>query len=163
MGNNKKKSKASSNGHRPRNGSRPNNSHVGTNHVATAALGRRVERSSTGSPNQNLRTYEIPDFRMEHPEFSVRQLTEKDKTGQEHVRHMSRSLERVLADHLQISKNIGPDNFVFCRSDEDPRPHDPDDLRREVLYPVLDRCGIQTHTARGRIPCVPPRDGQVLT
>src|SRR5437899_2312165 len=87
MGNNKKKSKASSNGHRPRNGSRPNNSHVGTNHVATAALGRRVERSSTGSPNQNLRTYEIPDFRMEHPEFSVRQLTEKDKTGQEHVRY----------------------------------------------------------------------------
>ncbi len=74
MGNKKKKSKASSNGHRPRNGSRPSNAHV-----ATAALGRRVERSSTGSPNHNLRTYEIPDFRLEHPQFSVRQLTEKDK------------------------------------------------------------------------------------
>jgi len=52
-------------------------------------------------------------------------------------------LERVLADHLQISKNIGPNDFVFCRSDEDSRPHDPDDLRREVLYPTLDRCGIK--------------------
>ena len=82
MGNNKKKSKESSNGHRPRNGSRPT-----TAHVATAALGRRVERSSTGSPNQNLRTYEIPDFRLEHPRFSVRLLTEKDKTGHEHVRY----------------------------------------------------------------------------
>jgi len=87
MGNNKKKSKASSNGHRSRNGSRPSTNHVGSDHVAMAALGRRVERSSTRSPNQNLRTYEIPDFRLEHPEFSVRQLTEKDKTGQEHVRY----------------------------------------------------------------------------
>jgi len=32
---------------------------------------------------------------------------------------------------------------VFCRSDDDPRPHDPDELRREVLYPALDRCGIK--------------------
>src|ERR1700757_1117749 len=95
MGNNKKKSKPSSNGHRRRNGSRPTTAHVARNHVATAALESlpraqsrgRVERRSTGSPNQNLRTYEIPDFRMEHPEFSVRQLTERDKTGQEHVRY----------------------------------------------------------------------------
>jgi hypothetical protein len=46
-------------------------------------------------------------------------------------------------DHLQSSTNIGPNDFVFCRSAEDSRPHDPDDLRREVLYPVLDRCGIK--------------------
>jgi len=69
------------------------------------------------------------------------------KTGQDQVRHMTRSLEVVLANHLQNSKNIGPDDFVFCRADGDPRPHDPDDLRREVLYPVLDRCGI-TRTPR---------------
>ena len=31
-------------------------------------------------------------------------LQESTKTGQEHVRHMPLSLERVLADHLQISK-----------------------------------------------------------
>jgi len=70
-------------------------------------------------------------------------LQESTKTGQEHVRHMPGSLERILAKHLEGSKNIGPDDFVFCRSDDDPRPHDPDDLRRAVLYPVLDRCGIK--------------------
>jgi integrase len=52
-------------------------------------------------------------------------------------------LEQLLVNHLQISKNIGPEDFVFCRSDEDSRPHDPDDLRREVLYPALERCGIK--------------------
>jgi TPP-dependent pyruvate/acetoin dehydrogenase alpha subunit len=87
MGNNKKKTKASSNGNRSRDGSRPSSRHVGRDHVATATPGRRVERSSTGSPNQNLRTYEIPDFRLEHPQFSVRQLAEKDKAGYEHVRY----------------------------------------------------------------------------
>ncbi len=86
MGNNKKKFKASSNGHRPRNGT----SRSATNHVTTAARAQSrgsVEQSSTGSPNHNVRTYEIPDYRLEHPNFSVRQLTEKDRQGQEHVRY----------------------------------------------------------------------------
>ena len=83
MGNNKKKSKASSNGHRPRNGRGAGNARV-----AADAFVRPRERSSSpngASMNGDLRTYEIPDFRLEHPQFSVRQLTEKDKTGQEHV------------------------------------------------------------------------------
>ena len=83
MGNNKKKSKASHNGNRPRNGA----SSPGKNHVATAAPGRRVERSSTSSPNQHLRTYSIPDYRLERPNFTVRQRVEKDKHGAEHVRY----------------------------------------------------------------------------
>jgi len=38
--------------------------------------------------------------------------------------------------------------FVVLTSNEerrigDLRPHDPDGLRREVLYPILDRCGIK--------------------
>jgi len=82
MGNNKKKSKASSNGNRARNGSRPS-----TAHVPTAATGRRVEQSSTGSSNQNLRTYSIPDYRLEHPDFTVRQRIEKDRQGAEHVHY----------------------------------------------------------------------------
>jgi len=82
MGNNKKKSKNSSNGNRPQNGSRAN-----TGHVGMAALGRSVEQSSTSSPNQNLRTYEIPDTRLERPNFTVRQSIEKDKDGVEHVRY----------------------------------------------------------------------------
>jgi TPP-dependent pyruvate/acetoin dehydrogenase alpha subunit len=82
MGNNKKKSKASSNGSRPRNGASAKNAHV-----ATAAPGRRVEQGSTGSPSHNLRTYEIPDYRLEHPTFTVRQRTEKDRQGNEHVHY----------------------------------------------------------------------------
>ena len=53
------------------------------------------------------------------------------------------TLECIMVKHLESSKNIGPDDFVFCRSDDDPRPHDLDELRRVLLYPVLDRCGIK--------------------
>ena len=75
-------------------------------------------------------------------------LQESTKTGQEHVRHMPRSLERVFADHLQSSTNIGPNDFVFCRSAEDSRPHDPDDLKREVLYPFSTDAGSSECLAR---------------
>jgi TPP-dependent pyruvate/acetoin dehydrogenase alpha subunit len=81
MGNRKAKSKASSNGHRPRNGNA---------HGAADALVRRVERSSTAKNNANnsdLRTYSIPDYRLEHPQFTVLQRTEKDKHGAQHVRY----------------------------------------------------------------------------
>jgi len=35
-------------------------------------------------------------------------LQESTKTGQDHVRHISKTLERVLADHRQISKTLDP-------------------------------------------------------
>ena len=82
MPNKKSKSKSNSNGNRSRNGSSPKSTHV-----ATAALGRRVERSSTGSPGRHTRTYEIPDLRLEHPTFTVHRAVEKDKNGTEHVRY----------------------------------------------------------------------------
>jgi len=69
MGNNKKKSKSSSNGYRPRNA---------RNRGGADALVRPVERSSTATPDQHLRTYSIPDLCLEHPNFTVRQITEKD-------------------------------------------------------------------------------------
>ena len=50
-------------------------------------------------------------------------LQDSSKTGQEHVRHMPGSLERILATHLEGSKNIGTDDFVFCRSDDDLLAH----------------------------------------
>jgi hypothetical protein len=74
----KKSSKPSSNGNRPRNGSRPGNARVGT-----GAPARPVEQSSTGSPSHHIRTYSIPDTRQEHPNLSIRQHTEKDG----HVRY----------------------------------------------------------------------------
>ena len=85
MGNKKPKSKASSNGHRSPNGKKST-----TARVAADPLVRPVERSSTGNgrPGKNgLRTYELPDYRLDHPEFQIRQTIEKDKQGQEHVRY----------------------------------------------------------------------------
>jgi TPP-dependent pyruvate/acetoin dehydrogenase alpha subunit len=76
MGNKKSKSKASSNGNRPRNGAKATSARG-----AADALVRRVERS----PN-DLRTYSIPDYRLEHPEFTVSQHVEKDSKGHERVR-----------------------------------------------------------------------------
>jgi TPP-dependent pyruvate/acetoin dehydrogenase alpha subunit len=78
----KSTSKHSSNGNRPRNGQRAT-----TTHGAADAPVRRGERNSAGSPNQHLRTYSIPDLRLEHPNLTVHQSTEKDKNGTEHVRY----------------------------------------------------------------------------
>ena len=72
MATKKKNSKHHSNGNRPRNHSRPITARGGTD-----ALVRPVERSSTSSLNQHLRTYSIPDLRQEHPNLTVRQVTEK--------------------------------------------------------------------------------------
>jgi pyruvate dehydrogenase E1 component alpha subunit/2-oxoisovalerate dehydrogenase E1 component alpha subunit len=75
----KKKSSAhSSNGNRQRNGWRASTARVGTVNPV-----RRVERNLTGSPDQQLRTYSIPDLRLEHPNFVVSQATQKDG----HVRY----------------------------------------------------------------------------
>jgi TPP-dependent pyruvate/acetoin dehydrogenase alpha subunit len=42
---------------------------------------------SKPSVNSGLRTYSIPDLRLEHPNFTVHQAIEKDKDGAEHVRY----------------------------------------------------------------------------
>src|SRR5262249_22975618 len=76
--------KASSNGNRPRNGAKARSAHVGTG----ASPVRRSEARPPGNhARSDIRTYSIPDYRLEHPNFEVRQVTEKDKQGQEHVRY----------------------------------------------------------------------------
>lgn len=45
-----------------------------------------------------------------------------------------------LTNHLQGSAHIGPEDFVFAQ--EAGGPLNPDVLRRDVLYPALDRSGI---------------------
>ena len=67
MANKKIKSKPSSNGNHPRNGS--------------------ARANSKASSNRNRRTYSIPDYRLEHPDFTVRQRVEKSRDGGEHVRY----------------------------------------------------------------------------
>ena len=70
------KSSSNSSGNRPRNGGSPicfaRSSEMDTSLVAEAG---------------DLRTYSIPDTRLEHPDFTVRQSIEKDKDGTEHVRY----------------------------------------------------------------------------
>jgi pyruvate dehydrogenase E1 component alpha subunit/2-oxoisovalerate dehydrogenase E1 component alpha subunit len=75
----KKKSnpKHGSNGSRPRDGATPSKSPL----LAKAA------RNGAPTPKSDLRTYSIPDMRLEHPNFTVRQAVEKYKDGTEHVRY----------------------------------------------------------------------------
>ncbi len=53
-------------------------------------------------------------------------------------------LRLVLMEHRQRSLHSSPDDFVFCKSDGSPL--NPDILRRDVLYPALDRLGIPRST-----------------
>ena len=82
MGTKKPKSKTSSNGNRPGNESRAT-----SNHGGPGLRPGQVERISTRSSGEYLRTYSIPDYRLEHPNFTVRQRVEKDRHGAEHVRY----------------------------------------------------------------------------
>jgi len=51
-----------------------------------------------------------------------------------------RALTETLRNHREKSSHPGPDDFVFCKSDGSPL--DPDVLRKDILYPILDRLGI---------------------
>ncbi|MGA3350846.1 MAG: hypothetical protein ABSC33_17605, partial [Candidatus Sulfotelmatobacter sp.] len=86
----KKTSKHNSNGNRPRNGASPSKSPL----LAKDARPFRSAQGKNGAPtfssktgDNSLRTYSIPDHRLEHPNFTVRQAVEKDKDGAEHVRY----------------------------------------------------------------------------
>ncbi len=105
MGNNKKKSKASSNGHRPRASARG---------AADAFVLPRAQSSKTNGTagNQNLRTYEIPDYRLEHPTFHVRQLTEKDRQGHEHVRYEVEGDLTTPVPPIRDSKYLGKQQAI---------------------------------------------------
>jgi integrase len=50
------------------------------------------------------------------------------------------ALATALTEHLRQAVSTGPDDFVFCKKDGSPLH--PDVLRKDVLYPVLDRLGI---------------------
>lgn len=50
------------------------------------------------------------------------------------------ALGKALTNHLQNSQHIGPQDFLFSKPDGSTL--DPDVLRRDALYPVLDRLGI---------------------
>jgi integrase len=54
---------------------------------------------------------------------------------------MPQALADVLRAHRETSPWKDDADFVFARVDG--TPYDPDHRRTQVLYPVLDRCGIE--------------------
>lgn len=46
----------------------------------------------------------------------------------------------LLSGYRSESAFSGPDDFIFCNSEG--RPHDPDNLRKRVLYPAMDKVGV---------------------
>ena len=53
---------------------------------------------------------------------------------------MPDQLVRILLEQRKKSKFTSPDDFVFCRADGS--PIDPDSLRRDGIYPALEKAGI---------------------
>jgi TPP-dependent pyruvate/acetoin dehydrogenase alpha subunit len=56
-------------------------------HSRNGRRGNGASRPTSKPPSSDLRTYSIPDLRLEHPNFTVHQAVEKDKDGIEHVRY----------------------------------------------------------------------------
>src|SRR5207248_9408853 len=50
------------------------------------------------------------------------------------------ALNETFRNHRESSLHRGPDDFVFCKKDGSAL--DPDVLRKDALYPILDRLGI---------------------
>ena len=85
----KKKPAHSSNGNRRRNGASASKSPLLAKDAKSfdSAQGKNGAPAPSKAKDSSLRTYSIPDLRLEHPNFTVRQATEKDKDG-EHVRYL---------------------------------------------------------------------------
>jgi integrase len=67
-------------------------------------------------------------------------VQESTKTGAVVVRHLPEALLAALKMHRQKSKFVRPEDYVFTKSDGS--LVDPDFLRRNVLYPAMDKAGI---------------------
>ena len=102
MGNKKTRSKPSSNGRRPRNGASGAKSPL----LATSA------RNGVSKTNSDLRTYSIPDYRLERPDFTVRQVTEKDKHGHEHVHYEVEGDFDAPVPPIRDSQHLGKEQAV---------------------------------------------------
>jgi integrase len=68
------------------------------------------------------------------------QVQDSTKTGAVVVRHLPEALMQSLRTHRSKSKFTRPEDFVFAKADG--QPVDPDWLRRNALYPAMDKAGI---------------------
>jgi integrase len=79
------------------------------------------------------------ELRVEQSLWNKQLVTPKTKSSKGSV-WFDDVLTQVLTEHHRNSAHIAPDDFVFCKSDGSPMS--PDVLRRDVLYPALDRLRI---------------------
>jgi integrase len=94
---------------------------------------------------------ELLGLQWKHVDFDVQtleikqalwegQLVQPKTEGSARVIYFGPSLSNALTSQKQNSNHPRPEDFVFCK--EDGSPLNPDVLRRDVLYPTLDRLGI---------------------
>ena len=83
--------------------------------------------------------FEKRTLRIEHSLWRG-QLVPPKTAGSVRTIQLGDALSQVLAGHLKHSGHTGSEDFVFCKADG--KPFHPDVLRKDVLYPVLDRLGI---------------------
>jgi integrase len=68
------------------------------------------------------------------------QLLPPKTMGSVRTIYFGEGLNQALGEHSRTAARAGPEDFVFCK--QDGTPLHPDVLRKDVLYPALDRLGI---------------------
>jgi integrase len=79
------------------------------------------------------------ELRVEQSLWNKQIVAPKTRSSRDSV-WFDAKLTQVLAQHRENSLHTAPDDFVFCGPDG--APLNPDVLRRDVLYPALDRLRI---------------------
>jgi integrase len=78
-------------------------------------------------------------LRIEHSLWRGQLLSPKTTASTRDI-PLGSALNETLRTHRENSLHRGPDDFVFCKKDGSAL--DPDVLRKDALYPILDRLGI---------------------
>jgi integrase len=104
----------------------------------------------TGARLGELLGFQWKNINFESQTLEIRQalwegeLVSPKTEGSVRIIYFGPSLLSALTGQKQNSSHSGKDDFVFCK--DDGSPLNPDMLRRDVLYPTLDRIGIARHS-----------------
>jgi integrase len=82
---------------------------------------------------------EAGELRVEQSLWNKQVVTPKTRSSRDSI-WFDDILKQVLSEHRQHSAHTGPEDFIFSKPDGSPL--NPDVLRRDVLYPALDRLRI---------------------
>jgi integrase len=83
--------------------------------------------------------FENGELRIEQSLWNRQIVTPKTRSSKDSV-GFDAKLTQILAEHRENSSHTAPDDFLFCGPNG--APLNPDVLRRDVLYPALDRLRI---------------------